>query len=85
MEINMFSKSKLTLVAALVLGSASAALAQSSGEEIQNSAYQLNPTAQVPVYAESMRHPVMIEGRNVSVRPAHSSEFQDRLESFGGY
>ena len=34
----MFSKTKITLVAAVVLGSASAVLAQ-SGEEFQSSAY----------------------------------------------
>jgi hypothetical protein len=88
METSMFHKSKITLVAALVLGSASAALAQSSGEEIQNSAYQLNPNAPVPVYAESMRHPAtLIEGRNVAVQTVHApaKPFNGRYESFGGY
>jgi hypothetical protein len=83
------TKSKTALIAAFVLGSVSAALAQSSGEEIQNSAYQLNPNAAVPVYAQSAdRQPNLIEGRNVSVRNQAVQVQQDnadRLESFGGY
>lgn len=79
----MFVKSKFALAAALVFGSASLALAQ-SGEEIQNSAYQLNPNASVPIFAdEAPRTAALIEGRNVSVQPA--AQAADPLKSFGGY
>jgi hypothetical protein len=84
----MINKSRTALIAAFVLGTASAALAQ-SGEEIQNSAYQLNPNAAVPVYAQSAeRQPVLIEGRNVSVRNQAvqvQQENVDRFKSYGGY
>jgi hypothetical protein len=86
METNMFRKSKFTLVAALVLGSASAALAQ-SGEELQNSAYLKNPNAPIPLYAQSAQHPTLIEGRNVAVQaaPVAGQAGQDRFKSYGGY
>lgn len=81
----MISKAKTALVAAFVLGTASAALAQ-SGEEFQNSQYQLNPNAQVPVYTQSAApRAELIEGRNVSVRQPAQERQADRLESFGGY
>ena len=83
----MFSKTKITLVAVFVLGTASAALAQ-SGEEIQGSSYQLNPNAAVPLYAHSAPQPsALIEGRNVGERISFSAAqpTQDRLQSFGGY
>jgi hypothetical protein len=87
METNMFRKSKFTLVAALVLGSASAALAQ-SGEELQNSAYLKNPNAPIPLYAQSAQQPtLLIEGRNVAVQaaPVAGQAGQDRFKSYGGY
>lgn len=82
------TKSKLTLAAALVFGTAAAALAQ-SGEEIQNSQYQLNPNAPVPVYALAAAQPSgLIEGRNVAVRVAQERVANDAgapIEGFGGY
>ena len=85
----MFSKTKITLVAAVVLGSASAVLAQSGGE-MQSSAYQLNPNAPVPLYAQGVQVPqprALIEGRNVGVRiaPATSQPIWDRFQGFSGY
>jgi hypothetical protein len=83
----MFSKTKFTLVAAFVLGTASAALAQ-SGDKLQGSTYLLNPNAPVPLYAQSVpQSPGLIEGRNVGVRMSSSAvqPAQDRLQSFGGY
>jgi hypothetical protein len=84
----MFSKTKITLIAAVVLGSASAVLAQ-SGEEMQNSAYQRNPNAPVPLYAQSVQVPharALIEGRNVGIRFVPSAQpIRDRFQGFGGY
>jgi hypothetical protein len=85
----MTNKAKSALVAAFVLVSASAALAQ-SGEEIQNSQYQLNPNAAVPIYSQAApQQPALIEGRNVSVgrqaAPAQHNNSVDRLRSYGGY
>jgi hypothetical protein len=83
----MINKTKTALVAAFVLGSASAALAQ-SGEEIQNSQYQLNPNAAVPVYAQSASQPsALIEGRNVAVQTQAfrgQNVVADRFQSYGG-
>jgi hypothetical protein len=97
----MITKTKTALIAAFILGSASAALAQSSGAEIQNSAYQLNPNAQVPVYSHVMpnaygmhsdrgaSNQTLIEGRNVSVGISPDwiggPAIEDRYPSFGGY
>jgi hypothetical protein len=97
----MMTKSKIALIAAFVLGTASAAFAQSSGEEIQNSQYQINPNAPVPVYSKpapdaggvaadhEFRGQRLIEGRNVSVRSAPEQfgvpAIEERYPSFGGY
>jgi hypothetical protein len=97
----MMTKSKTALIAAFVLGTASAAFAQSSGEEIQNSQYQINPNAPVPVYSQpapyaggfaadhAFRGQRLIEGRNVSVRSAPEQvggpAIEERYPSFGGY
>jgi hypothetical protein len=96
----MITKTKTALIAAFVLGTASAAFAQ-SGEEIQNSPYQLNPNAPVPVYSQAAPYvggyavehgfhsQALIEGRNVSVRNLSTQiggpAIQDRFHSFGGY
>jgi hypothetical protein len=83
----MINKAKTALVAAFVLGTASAALAQ-SGEEIQNSQYQLNPNAAVPVYAQNVPQPsALIEGRNVAVQTQAfrgQNVVVDRFQSYGG-
>jgi hypothetical protein len=97
----MMTKSKTALIAAFVLGTASAAFAQSGGEEIQNSQYQINPNAQVPVYSQpapdaagfaaehAFRGQTLIEGRNVSVRSAPEQvggpAIEERYPKFGGY
>lgn len=86
----MFSKAKTALAAAFVLGTATAAFAQ-SGEEIQNSQYQLNPNAAVPIYAQTAPQPqALIEGRNVGVRSTAGNSVAaqptwDRFQGFGGY
>jgi hypothetical protein len=84
----MINKAKTALVAAFVLGSASAAFAQ-SGEEFQNSQYQLSPNAAVPVYSQTApQQPALIEGRNVGVRqaaPVQHDNSVDRFRSYGGY
>ena len=84
----MTNKAKSALVAAFVLVSASAALAQ-SGDEIQNSQYQLNPNAAVPLYAQNApRQSALIEGRNVAVQTQALQGQQDvvvdRFKSYGG-
>lgn len=92
------TKLKSALIAAFVLGSASAALAQASGEELQNSAYLRNPSAPVPMYQqEAFRAPqasfvdreVLIEGRNVALgtqnRATAPYSNPQPIESFGGY
>jgi hypothetical protein len=85
----MMTKAKVVIATAFILGSVSAALAQ-SGEEIQNSQYQLNPNASVPIYAQSVQAPaVLIEGRNVAVRTTQHGVFMSKmlelLKSYGGY
>ena len=84
----MINKTKTAFVAAFILGTASAALAQ-SGEEIQNSQYQLNPNAAVPVYAQNAQQPsTLIEGRNVAVQTqafrGQQDVVVDRFQSSGG-
>jgi hypothetical protein len=65
----MITRTKTAVAAAaFVVGTATAALAQ-SGAEMQNSEYQLNPRAPVPVYEQQMT-PLpggLWEGRNVGV------------------
>jgi hypothetical protein len=86
----MFSKAKTVIAAAFVLGTATAAFAQ-SGEEFQNSQYQLNPNAAVPIYAQTASQPqALIEGRNVGMRSNSGSTVAaqpawDRFQGFGGY
>jgi hypothetical protein len=67
----MVSKAKTALIAAFVLGSASAALAQSN-EQFESSQYLRNPNAPVAAYQhQSVRSaPALIEGRNVAVQQA---------------
>jgi hypothetical protein len=88
----MINKAKTALIAAFVLGSASAAFAQAAGEDLQNSQYQLNPAASVPLYAQNAQQPapVLIEGRNVSiqnqaVQGQQDNTVVDRFKSYGGY
>jgi hypothetical protein len=89
----MITKAKTALIAAFVLGSASAALAQAAGEEFQNSQYQLNPAAPVPLYAQQVQQApqALIEGRNVAItnRAAQAQDRSapvevDRFQSYGG-
>jgi hypothetical protein len=87
----MINKAKTALIAAFVLGSASAALAQAAGEEFQNSRYQLNPAAAVPLYAQQAPQ-ALIEGRNVAISTenraaavAAQAPQVDRFQSYGGY
>ncbi len=87
----MLTKAKTALVAALVVGSVSAAFAQSSGDDLSNSNYLRNPAAPVPLFTQAVRPDfALIEGRNVGVpaqtriapaQPAPASQ----IESFGGY
>jgi hypothetical protein len=69
MEIAMFTKTKITLAAVLVLGAASAALADDMPYSAEKNAYLRNPNAPVPTYQTFGRtQPVrgqLIEGRNV--------------------
>ncbi|MEX0591728.1 MAG: hypothetical protein WD207_11655 [Xanthobacteraceae bacterium] len=61
----MITKTKTALIAAFVLGSASAALAQ----DFPTSTYLRNPSAPVPQYQNQVRQPSnLIEGRNVAVQ-----------------
>jgi hypothetical protein len=67
----MFAKTKVTLAAVLVLGSASVALADDQPFTAEKAQYSRNPNAPVPTYlrsapaAQPRGH--MIEGRNVGV------------------
>jgi hypothetical protein len=88
----MINKAKTALIAAFVLGSASAAFAQAAGEEFQNSPYQLNPAAAVPLYAQQAPQ-ALIEGRNVAITTQNrAAQVQnraapvevDRFQSYGG-
>jgi len=73
----MFTKSKIALAAALILGSATASFAQGADEQ-ESLSYYRSPNAQVPAYNEpyqaaprgfETRGAVapLIEGRNVGV------------------
>jgi hypothetical protein len=67
----MFSKTKMAVAAALVLGSAGAALADDNPYTAEKNAYLRNPNAPVPHFTQTA--PVqaprgLIEGRNVGVR-----------------
>jgi hypothetical protein len=65
----MISKTKTALIAAFVLGSASAAHAQSN-EQFESSQYLRNPNAPVAAYQNQsvQSAPALIEGRNVAVQ-----------------
>lgn len=96
----MMIKTKTAFAAAFVLATATAAFAQ-SGSEFQNSPYQLNPNAPVPVYGQNMSQAgwtaegrnvgtgSLIEGRNVGMHTASEQiggpALSDRYPSFGGY
>jgi hypothetical protein len=68
---------KITLAAALVLGAASAALADDMPYTAEKNAYLRNPNAPVPTYTlpgQPLRAPaVLIEGRNVGTQGAGST------------
>ena len=72
----MFTKTKITLAAALVLGAASAALADDMPYSAEKNAYLRNPNAPVPTYQTfGQTQPVrgqLIEGRNVGMQNAGS-------------
>jgi hypothetical protein len=71
MEIAMIAK--ITLAAALVLGAASAALADDYPYTAEKNAYLRNPNAPVPTYTlpgQPLRAPALIEGRNVGSQKA---------------
>jgi len=81
----MFSKTKMTIVAALVIGSAGAALADDNPYTWEKNQYLRNPNAPVPTFLQAA--PVqqtargLIEGRNVGVRtwaPAEQRRSLDR-------
>ena len=64
----MFTKTKITLAAALVLGAASAAIADDMPYTAEKNAYLRNPNAPVPVYqleGQKQQASRLIEGRNV--------------------
>jgi hypothetical protein len=73
----MFSKTKMILTAALVLGSASVALADDLPYTAEKHAYLRNPNAPVPAYlmaGQKQQAPRLIEGRNVGTWGAVQSE-----------
>lgn len=77
----MATKSKATLVAAFVLVSASAVLADNAPYTAEKDAYVRNPNAPVPHFLQAV--PVqprgLIEGRNVGVtNPAHQTSMRSR-------
>jgi hypothetical protein len=76
MEIAMFTKTKITLAAALVLSAASAALADDMPYTAEKNAYLRNPNAPVPTYqtVQKQQAPRLIEGRNVGTWGAMYSE-----------
>lgn len=84
----MFAKTTLTLIAAAVLGTASAALAQPADTQLPHSEYQRNPSAPIPLYAAQAPAAQLFEGRNVGVRQAPASAgqraFEERLTVLGG-
>ena len=88
----MITKTNIALVAAFVLGTASAALAQTADQQLPHSEYQRNPNAPIPQYAETYQAPAaqLFEGRNVGIRQAPAAgdvgqrAFEDRLTVLGG-
>ncbi|MEX0591729.1 MAG: hypothetical protein WD207_11660 [Xanthobacteraceae bacterium] len=75
----MLMKTKLTLVAAFVLGTASAALAQSN-EQFESSQYLRNPNAPVATYQHQGRQ-MVIEGRNVAVQAQPWADHEQNLSN----
>lgn len=78
------TKTKTFLVAALVLGSASAAVADTMPFSAEEYAYLRNPNAPVPTYAQpapaAQAGGQLIEGRNVGVgSPANIFETPSEL------
>lgn len=72
----MFTKTTTALVAAIVLASASAVLADDAPFTFEQNAYMRNPNAPVPTYlgngiqaprAQTWSHGTLIEGRNLGV------------------
>jgi hypothetical protein len=65
----MSIKTRTIVVAAFVLGSASAALAQSN-EQFESSQYLRNPNAPASTYQHQLAQPApaLIEGRNVAAQ-----------------
>jgi hypothetical protein len=80
----MFSKTKMMVAAALVIGSAGAALADDMPYSAEKNAYLRNPNAPVPHFTQTA--PVqtargLVEGRNVGVgawAPAEQKRSSDR-------
>jgi hypothetical protein len=70
-EMTMITKTKTALIAALVLSSASVALADDAPYNAEKDAYLRNPNAPVPTYQQSAPAPQargqLFEGRNVGV------------------